>query len=77
MRTLGKIKRNAFYNQFKGKTLEILIEGRQKKQKDLLKGITSNYIPVLFKGEDTLENTHADVTIDEVNDQNQVFGKIS
>jgi len=30
MRTLGKLKRSVFYNTFKGKTLEILIEGKQK-----------------------------------------------
>jgi threonylcarbamoyladenosine tRNA methylthiotransferase MtaB len=77
MRVLGKLKRNAFYNKFKGKKLEILIEGRQKGQKYLLKGITSNYIPVLIKGEDKLKNTIFHVTIDEVNDNNQVFGTIS
>jgi len=77
MRTLGKLKRSVFYNTFKGKTLEILIEGKQKKSTKLLKGITSNYIPVLVKGEDKLKNTMANVTIDEVNDNNQVFGTIS
>ena len=77
MRTLGKLKRSVFYNKFKGKTLEILIEGKQKKSTKLLKGITSNYIPVLVKGEDKLKNTMANVTIDEVNDNNQVFGTIS
>jgi len=76
MRTLGKLKRSVFYNKFKGKTLEILIEGGQKGQKSLLKGSTSNYIPVLVKGEDKLKNTMANVTIDEVNDSNQVFGTI-
>ncbi|MDX2439959.1 MAG: tRNA (N(6)-L-threonylcarbamoyladenosine(37)-C(2))-methylthiotransferase MtaB [Desulfobacterales bacterium] len=74
MRTLGKLKRNVFYNKFKGKTLEILIEGKQKKSTNLLKGITSNYIPVLVKGDDKLKNTMVNVTIDEVNDSNQVFG---
>jgi threonylcarbamoyladenosine tRNA methylthiotransferase MtaB len=77
MRTLGKLKRSVFYNKFKGKRLEILIEGKQKKSTTLLKGITSNYIPVLVKGEDKLKNTMANVMIDEVNDNNQVFGTIS
>ena len=76
MRTLGKLKRNVFYNKFIGNTLDILIEGKQKKSKNLLKGITSNYIPVLVKGDDKLKNTMANVTIDEVNDSNQVFGTI-
>ena len=76
MRTLGKHKRSVFYNKFKGKILEILIEGKQKKSTNLLKGITSNYIPVLVKGADSLKNTMANVTINEVNDNNQVFGTI-
>jgi len=76
MRTLGKHKRNVFYNKFKGKTLEILIEGKQNKTTNLLKGITSNYIPVLVKGEDKLKNTMVNVTINEVSDSNQVFGTI-
>ncbi|MBW2642374.1 MAG: tRNA (N(6)-L-threonylcarbamoyladenosine(37)-C(2))-methylthiotransferase MtaB, partial [Deltaproteobacteria bacterium] len=41
LRTLGKLKRSVFYNKFKGKRLEILIEGKQKKSTNLLKGITS------------------------------------
>jgi len=77
MRTLGKLKRSVFYNKFIGKTLEILIEGKQSKASGLLKGTTSNYIPVLVKGEDKQINTITDVTIDEINDNNQVFGTIS
>ena len=77
LRTLGNLKRNVFYNKFKSKKLEILIEGRQSKTSGLLRGTTSNYIPVLVKGEDKLKNTITDVTIDEVNDNNQVFGTIS
>ena len=76
MRKLGNLKRNAFYNKCKGKTFEILIEGKQKGPQNFLKGITSNYIPVLFKGDEHLKNTIAHVTIDEVNENNQVFGTI-
>ena len=77
LRTLGNLKRNVFYTKFKGKRLEILLEGKQSKASGLLRGTTSNYIPVLVKGEDKLKNTMANVTIDEVNDNNQVFGTIS
>ena len=77
MRTLGNLKRSVFYNKFIGKTLEILIEGKQSKASGLLRGTTSNYIPVLVKGEDILKNTMDSVMIDEVDDNNQVFGTIS
>ncbi len=77
MRKLGNLKRNAFYNKCKGKTFEILIEGKQKGPQNLLKGITSNYIPVWVKGDNNLKNTIAHVTIDEVNDNNQVIGTLT
>ena len=76
MRILGKLKKNIFYHKFIGTTLDTLIEGKQKREKFLLKGITSNYIPVLLKAKDKLKNTMTNVTIDEVNDNNQVFGTI-
>ena len=76
MRKLGNLKRNVFYNKCKGKTFEILIEDKQKGPQSLLKGITSNYIPVWVKGDDNLKNTITHVTIDEVHDNNQVFGTL-
>ncbi|MBT8356800.1 MAG: tRNA (N(6)-L-threonylcarbamoyladenosine(37)-C(2))-methylthiotransferase MtaB [Deltaproteobacteria bacterium] len=76
MRQLGNLKRNTFYNKCKGKTFEFLIEGIQKGQQNRLKGITSNYIPVVAIGDHKLKNTIAQVTIDDVDENNRVYGTI-
>ncbi|UCF94087.1 MAG: radical SAM protein, partial [Desulfobacterales bacterium] len=56
MRRLGKAKRIQFYQNFLGKELEVLIEGKKDGTTGLSKGISSNYIPVLIKAEDDLTN---------------------
>ena len=74
MRRLGNLKKYAFYKKFTGKTVEILIEGKRDKETGLLKGITSNYIPVYVDGNDELFNTMVQVNIDKIAKNNMVFG---
>jgi threonylcarbamoyladenosine tRNA methylthiotransferase MtaB len=76
MRRLGDEKKKTFYNKFEGKTLRILIEGKRDHSTGLLKGITSNYIPVHVAGDDTLFNTLVRVTIEKVKKNNTVFGVV-
>jgi threonylcarbamoyladenosine tRNA methylthiotransferase MtaB len=76
MRRLGNEKKKAFYEEFMGKTVRILIEGKRDNATGLLKGITSNYIPVYVAGEDTLFNTLVQVTIQKIKDNNTVFGVV-
>jgi threonylcarbamoyladenosine tRNA methylthiotransferase MtaB len=47
MRRLGQAKRSEFFQNFIGKTLEILVESTRDAATGRLKGISSNYIPVL------------------------------
>ncbi len=56
IRELGNRKKNAFYEKFIGKHVEILVEGK-KIPGGFLQGTTSNYIPVIIKGSDNLINT--------------------
>jgi threonylcarbamoyladenosine tRNA methylthiotransferase MtaB len=56
MRTLGNSKRNEFYNQFIGQELEILLENTRHKSTGLLKGFSSNYIPILIDANDDQKN---------------------
>ncbi len=63
LRQLGLEKKQAFYNQQVGKTAEILIEEQRERKTGLLKGLTSNYIPVLIDAEDTWKNSFATVTL--------------
>jgi threonylcarbamoyladenosine tRNA methylthiotransferase MtaB len=52
MRRLGQIKRIHFYRQFVGKEAEILVESTRHAATGLLKGLSSNYIPVLIDADD-------------------------
>ncbi|MGD8448231.1 MAG: tRNA (N(6)-L-threonylcarbamoyladenosine(37)-C(2))-methylthiotransferase MtaB [Desulfobacterales bacterium] len=76
MRDLGHIKKRDFYKKFTGKTVEILIEDKRDKSTGLLKGITSNYIPVHVNGDDNLKNTLVPVKIDSVKIDDTVFGTL-
>ncbi len=48
MRELGKQKRQAFYRQFLQQELTVLVEGRKGGEDGRCKGLSRNYIPVLF-----------------------------
>jgi threonylcarbamoyladenosine tRNA methylthiotransferase MtaB len=52
MRQLGARKRLAFHRRFLGRRVRVLTEGRRDPQTGLLKGISSNYLPVIFEGGD-------------------------
>lgn len=56
MRALGNSKRIDFYNQFIGQKLEILIETTRHRSTGLLKGLSSNYIPILIDANDDYKN---------------------
>jgi threonylcarbamoyladenosine tRNA methylthiotransferase MtaB len=74
MRRLGNEKKRIFYETFLEKTVEVLIESKRDKATGLLKGITSNYIPVHVVGEDDLFNTPVQVNIEKVEKNNTVLG---
>ena len=74
MRRLGNEKKRIFYGTFIGKTVKVLIEGKREKATGLLKGITSNYIPVHVVGKDDLFNTLVQVKIKKIRKNNTVFG---
>ena len=57
LRQLSDRKKQAFYKRFAGTVMEVLVEGRREKSTGLLRGITGNYIPVLFRGDDSLMGT--------------------
>jgi len=76
MRKLGNAKRSEFYNKFIGKKIKVLIEGNRDASKGLLRGLSSNYVPVVLKGKDELKNTIVQVKIDRLRNINSVFGTI-
>jgi len=82
MRILGDEKKRAFYQEFLGSRAEIIVEGGNTAPDGFLKGMTSNYIPVLVPtggcaglGDDLRDKMVA-VRIYGVEDRS-VFGKIA
>jgi threonylcarbamoyladenosine tRNA methylthiotransferase MtaB len=52
MRCLGQTKRLQFYQSFIGKEVEILVESTRHAATGFLKGLSSNYLPVLIDSDD-------------------------
>ena len=76
MRKLGDQLREKFYGKFIGQKLPILVETKRERFTGLLKGISSNYLPVLVDAGDDLKNTIVEVRIEKL-EGNQLFGKLS
>ena len=79
LRQLGLKKKAAFYRQQLGKTLDVLIEEQRERTSGRLKGLTSNYIPVLIEGADDLQNAFVEVTLEALHDEfmaGRIVGRI-
>jgi threonylcarbamoyladenosine tRNA methylthiotransferase MtaB len=63
MRQLGSRKRLGFHRSFIGQHAAVLAESRRDPKTGLLKGVSSNYLPVLFEGGDELMNRVLNVRI--------------
>ena len=74
MRMLGNQKRMKFYQAFIGQVLPILIETEREASTNFLKGISSNYLPVLIDAGDKLKNKIIDVKIQKLKGM-KLFGK--
>ena len=74
IRRIGKLKTHLFYKKLVGKRVKILIESKRDQARGLLKGITSNYVPVYVAGGDHLKNTFIACRITDVDAENSVFG---
>ena len=76
MRRLGAEKRKTFYQKFRGQIFDILIEETTDRSTGLLKGISSNYLPVLVDGPEDHINTLIPVKIEDIDADNRLFGAI-
>jgi threonylcarbamoyladenosine tRNA methylthiotransferase MtaB len=76
MRRLGVEKKVGFYKKFMGQLLDVLIEETRDKKTGLLKGISSNYIPVLVDAPDEHMNTIVHVKIKKLSHKNSLVGTI-
>jgi threonylcarbamoyladenosine tRNA methylthiotransferase MtaB len=68
LRQLGEEKRSRFHRAFVGERVSVAVEGRRDPATGLLKGISSNYLPILFAGPDALKCSVAEVRIERERD---------
>jgi threonylcarbamoyladenosine tRNA methylthiotransferase MtaB len=61
LRTLGMEKRKTFYNSCLANEFSALTEGWYSKEEKMIKGLTDNYLPVIFSSDSLLENRMAEV----------------
>ena len=64
VRELGARKKKAFYRQFVGTQVPVLVEQAVDEVKGLYKGYSRNYLPVLFPGEPAQVNREVEVTLE-------------
>lgn len=76
IRRLGVEKKVGFYKKFRGQILEVLIEETRDKKTALLRGISSNYIPVLIDAPDAHMNTIVQVRIEKLTNFGSLAGTI-
>jgi threonylcarbamoyladenosine tRNA methylthiotransferase MtaB len=73
MRLLGQKKRQAFYHKAVGRVFEIIIEGWESESEQLVRGLSDNYVPVLFHSDRESKNERVSVRVEGVKN-NRVLG---
>ncbi len=76
LRELGRRKKLEFWREQQGRIAEVIIEERKDFASHPLKGISSNYIPVLIDGKNYFKNFLAKVRLDEVKENDFMTGII-
>ena len=74
MRSLGMQKRRRFFQRSLGKRVEVLLESQRDADTGQLKGLTSNYIPVLIDDRESLQEDLVNVIVDNMDNNMRVFG---
>ncbi len=75
LRRIGLAKRGHFYRRFAGRRLSVVVETRRDPATGMLKGVSSNYLPVLFEGPAELGNTLVEVRV-EGEQEGRLFGSL-
>lgn len=70
--------RARYLESYIAKDVKVIVERTRHKQSNLLKGVSANYIPVLFEGSDDLKNNVVTVNLKSISDYNNqmVEGKL-
>jgi threonylcarbamoyladenosine tRNA methylthiotransferase MtaB len=63
LRDLGKKKREAFHRSCVGKEFSVITKGRRPQKKDMIEGISDNYLNIIFPSSKPLKNTLINVRV--------------
>ncbi len=74
VRELAAMKKKAFYRQFIGSKVSVLVEKAVNEVEGLYKGYSRNYLPVLFPGRPEQVNCEVGVTLEKL-EGSQLLGK--
>ena len=66
LRDLGNKKRQAFYRSCLGENFLVLTEGWQSEQRKMIKGLSDNYLPVIFPSTQLIKNRMVSVCIEDL-----------
>jgi threonylcarbamoyladenosine tRNA methylthiotransferase MtaB len=66
LRILGQKKREGFYRSCIGDTFQVLAEGSDRSETGMIKGLSDNYLPVLFPFPREIRNEMIPVRIEKV-----------
>ena len=75
LRKIGQDKKALFYQRCLKKEFHVLAEGWYLKENELMKGMTDNYLPVLFPGTETNKNRLIPVMMERVQDNMMIGSK--
>jgi threonylcarbamoyladenosine tRNA methylthiotransferase MtaB len=73
LRAIGRDKRAEFYGRCLGKEFPVLAEGWHSEKKEMMKGTSDNYLPVLFSSSCDLKGRIVPVRIERI-ENDKVFG---
>ncbi len=75
LRQLGAVKRVEFYRTHRGQSLPVIVESRRDRRTGRLRGLSDNYIPILFEGSDAVMERIVSVAVTDVDDRGRVMGR--
>lgn len=77
MREIGTEKRKAFYNRMAKSPVKVLVEDKRERKTRKLKGISGNYMPILFDGPEYIKNIIVDVQIEVICEDLTIEGTLA
>ncbi len=66
LRNLGKKKREVFYRTCLGQSFWVLTQGWHPEEKKMIKGLSDNYLPVVFPSSRLLQNSMVNVRMEKI-----------